>query len=297
MSALIAWPGNEALAGALARRLGGAMLEVQTRRFPDGETYVRFLGDCRGQSVAMVAALDRPDEKTPGLLFLAQALRDEGATRVGLVAPYLAYLRQDTRFRPGEAVSSKSYARLLSGAFDWLVTVDPHLHRYRSLSEVYSIPTTVVHAAPAIAAWVAANVKAPVLIGPDSESAQWVSDIARRTGAPWLVLDKTRHGDRDVQVSIPDPEKIQGRTPVLADDILSSGRTMIAAAKQLRSLGAADIVCIGVHPILGGDAQAAMQAAGISNVITCNSVAHPTNGIDLAASLAEAAAPHMLATG
>jgi len=287
MTALITWPGNEAFARGLATRLGSSMLPLVLRRFPDGEAYIRFEGDCRSQPVAIVASLDRPDEKTPGLLFLADALRDEGATSVGLIAPYLGYLRQDARFQPGEAVSSKTYARVLSGAFNWLVTVDPHLHRNRSLSEVYTIPARVVHAAPAIAAWVAANVKAPALIGPDSESAQWVSDIAARIAAPWLVLDKTRRGDRDVEVSIPDPTKLKGHTPVLVDDILSSGRTMIAAAKQFRALGAANVIGIGVHAILGGDALTALHAAGISKVVTCNTITHPTNGIDLTDLVAE----------
>ena len=71
---------------------------------------------------------------------------------MGLVTPYLAYLRQDRQFRPGEAVTSRTFARLLSGYADWLVTIDPHLHRYDTLSDIYNIPSRVIHAAPALAA-------------------------------------------------------------------------------------------------------------------------------------------------
>jgi ribose-phosphate pyrophosphokinase len=288
MTAIVAWPGNEDLADRLAAALGCNLLELETRRFPDGETYVRVRSGCRGMRVAVVASLDRPDEKTPGLLFLADALRAAGAAKVGLVAPYLAYLRQDVQFHPGEAVSSRTYARLLSSGFDWLVTVDPHLHRYGSLSEIYTIPTKVVHAAPAIAGWISKHVKAPALIGPDAESEQWITDIAGRCNAPWLVLEKKRLGDTNVKVSVPDPAQLRNRTPVLVDDILSSGRTMIAAGGQLRELGISGITCIGVHPILGGDALAAMKGAGIQQVVSCNTIRHATNEIDLSPLLKEA---------
>ncbi|MCC6572254.1 MAG: ribose-phosphate pyrophosphokinase [Planctomycetes bacterium] len=288
MTLLIAWPGSEAQTRGLAATTGSSIIELQTRRFPDGEIYLRLLSSCAGQSVAVVAALDRPDEKTPGLLALADALRAEGATRVGLVAPYLAYLRQDRQFNPGEAVTSRTYARLLSSTFDWLLTVDPHLHRYHSLSEIYSIPTRVVHAAPAIADWIGRIVNLPLLIGPDGESAQWVSDIAARINAPWTTLEKTRRGDRDVEVSIPHIDQSRGRTPVLADDIISSGRTMLAAVKRLREAGTPTPICVGVHAIFAGDAYDALLAAG-PRIVTCNTIAHPSNEIDLSSMMGAAA--------
>ena len=165
------------------------------------------------------------------LLFAAATARELGASRVGLVAPYLAYMRQDRRFKPGEAVTSRQVARLLSDAFDWLVTVDPHLHRYSSLADIYSIPTHVVHAAPLIAEWIKANVTNPLIIGPDSESEQWVAAVASDVGAPYSVLEKVRHGDRDVEIRLKDLEQWKGRTPVLVDDIISTGRTMIEAVR------------------------------------------------------------------
>lgn len=274
-----AWPGNEAICASLARALGAATFALETRHFPDGESYVRIAGDC-GDEVAIVCSLDHPDEKTVPLLVLADALRAEGATRVGLIAPYLAYLRQDRQFKPGEAVSSRTFAKIISAHLDWLVTVDPHLHRYKSLSEVYSIKTQVCHAAPAIAAWIKANIEKPLLIGPDSESAQWVGDIAARIGAPSITLEKTRKGDREVEVSVPHIEKWQSHTPVLADDIISTGKTMLAAVKRLRDEHAKKPICIGVHAIFAGPAYAELINIG-ARVVTCNAIAHPSNGIDL----------------
>ncbi len=136
------------------------------------------------------------------------------------------------------------------------------------------------HAAPAIAAWIKVNIEKPLLIGPDSESAQWVGDIAARIGAPSITLEKTRKGDREVEVSIPHLGKWQSHTPVLADDIISTGRTMLAAVKRLRDEHSIAPICIGVHAIFNGDAHESLIKAG-ARVITCNAITHASNAIDL----------------
>jgi ribose-phosphate pyrophosphokinase len=199
---IIPMPGNEATARALAQSLDAAVGQLELRTFPDGETYLRFDSDLSGRSLAIVCTLDRPNDKILPLLFAAAAARELGAVKVGLVAPYLAYMRQDRRFKPGEAVTSREIARLLSNAFDWLVTVDPHLHRYSSLGEIYRIPTRVVHAASLMAEWIKANVPKALIIGPDSESEQWVSIVAKDAGASHTVLEKVRREYRDVEISV-----------------------------------------------------------------------------------------------
>ena len=127
-------------AGGLADQICASLSidkgEIELRRFPDGESYVRLASDVAGRDVLMLCSLDLPDEKILPLLFAAAAAREQGAGRVGLIAPYLAYMRQDRSFRPGEAVTSSAFARILSTAFDWLATVDPHLHRHPSLETI-----------------------------------------------------------------------------------------------------------------------------------------------------------------
>lgn len=285
---LLALPGNDALAGALAHELAWPLGSLASRHFPDGETYMRIESECAERSVALVCTLDRPDEKVLPLLFAADALRDLGATRVGLVAPYLSYMRQDRRFQRGEAVTSRSFARILSNHFDWLATTDPHLHRLRALDEIYSIPTRVVHAAPALGAWVAENIERPLLIGPDSESAQWVADVATRAAAPSLVLEKRRHGDLDVEITVPDIERYRDRTAVIVDDIISSARTMAAAIEHIRAAGMSPPVCLGVHAIFASDAQQTLDAAGAGLVVTTDSIPHGSNRIPIAGLLAPA---------
>lgn len=284
---ILPMPGNEGFARDLADAGGGEIGTVETRRFPDGETYLRLLTPVAGRAVDLVATLAGPDPDFLRLAFAADAARAQGAVRVRLVAPYLAYMRQDKAFRPGEAVTSDSFARLISSLFDGLVTVDPHLHRRAALSELYSIPAAAVQAAPALADWITAEVPRPLLIGPDSESAQWVQAIAERISAPWTVMEKTRRGDYDVSVELPDLSGHAICTPVLIDDIASSGRTMIAAANLLAARRLARPVCAVVHPLFAGDAFARIQAVA-ARVVSCDSVPHPSNAIPLAPLVAAA---------
>jgi ribose-phosphate pyrophosphokinase len=286
---VIAMPGADGCAERIARNLGARRCALESRRFPDGETYLRVADDVAGCDMAVVAHLRDPDPQLPGLLFTADALRELGAARVGLVAPYLPYMRQDMRFRPGEAVTSRTFAGLISAAFQWLVTVDPHLHRYVSLDAIYRISSSVVPSAPAIAAWVRAHVAQPVVIGPDQESLQWVASVAALAGCPHLVFEKHRHGDRDVELVLPNMQALQGHTPVLVDDIISSAHTLANAVQRLLALGFAAPVCVGVHAVFAGDAAAVLQAAGAARVVSCNTLPHASNAIDLTDALAEAA--------
>lgn len=283
---VLAFPGHEALAQDLAQRLEAESGRFTLRRFPDGESYLRIETELAARSAILVAALDRPDDKLLPLLFGARTARELGAVRVGLVAPYLAYMRQDRRFQPGEAVTSVHFARLLSTCVDWLVTVDPHLHRRSGLGEIYSIPTRVVHAAPLVSAWIRQHVAAPLLVGPDTESEQWVTAVADAAGAPYVVLQKLRRGDRDVEISVPDVERWRARTPVLVDDIISTARTMIETVGHLKRAGLAPPVCIGVHAVFAGEAYEALRAAGAARIVTCNTITHPSNAIDLGELLA-----------
>jgi ribose-phosphate pyrophosphokinase len=285
---VLALPGNEALGAALARLTGAETGTLLVRQFPDGETLVQVGSDVQGAEVIVAATLHQPDRVMMPLYFLASTLRELGAARIVLVAPYLAYMRQDKPFHSGEGTTARHFARWLSSFLDGLITVDPHLHRIHELGEVYTIPTLVVPAAPVISAWLREHLPASVLIGPDAESLQWVSEVAMAAGCPFTVLEKTRRGDNDVSVTVPQIERWRQLTPVLMDDIISTGHTMAAAAEQLQKEGMPAPVCIGVHAVFAGAAAALLQETGVSRLLTCNTIAHPSNGIDLYPALADA---------
>lgn len=285
----IAMPGNEPLAERLSASTGGEIVALETRRFPDGETYLRLAGDVSRRQVAIVCTLDQPDGKFLPLAFAAATARELGASRVGLVAPYLAYMRQDRRFKDGEAVTATAFAGLLSRSVDWLVTVDPHLHRHASLDEIYGIPSRVVSAGTDLAEWIGRHVQQPLIVGPDAESEQWVSRIAAQARCPFVVLAKRRLGDRQVAIDLPDLSAVRGRKPVLVDDIVASAGTMIEAARLLAAANLPRPVCAAVHGLFAGDSFERLSMVA-ETVVTTNTVAHRSNAIDLSDRIAHAAA-------
>ncbi|HAT9777361.1 TPA: ribose-phosphate diphosphokinase [Legionella pneumophila subsp. pneumophila] len=255
--------------------------DVMLHRFPDTEWYVKINSEVKDRSLIVVDSLNQPDGKILPLQFFAKTAKELGAKKVGLITPYLPYLRQDKRFRQGEAITSRYFAELLSTSFDWLMTIDPHLHRYHSLDEVYSIPTFVLHATSNIARWIKAHVNKPVLIGPDMESEQWVADIAEKGDFPYVILEKTRRGDKEVVISVPTIPKLHSSTPVLVDDIISTARTMVETVKHLHDLGVKSVTCIGVHALFAEGAYSLLSQVEGTQIITCNTVSHRTNAIDV----------------
>lgn len=280
-------PAGERLGTRLREALKAPPAALWVHRFPDGEVRVRVDGDLAGRSVVLLAALDRPDAKLLPLLFSLATARDLGARRIGLVAPYLPYMRQDREFHRGEGMSARHFAEILSASVDWVLTVDPHLHRVHRLDQLFTVPVAVARSAPAIAEWIRGRVCRPLVIGPDQESEQWVAAVAKAAGAPWAVLRKHRRGDREVELELPDLGDPAGREPVLVDDIISTGMTMRQAVTLLCRAGYAAPRCVAVHAVFGGNAEAELVRAGAGEVVTSNTLAHSSNRIDVLPALVE----------
>lgn len=273
-------------AQALAQAAGLACHAVEVSRFPDGESLVRV--PASAPTAILYRSLDHPNAKLIELVLAAAALRDGGAQRVVLVAPYLGYMRQDIAFRPGEAVSQKVIGALLADHFDGLVTIDPHLHRIARLDEaVPRIPALALTAAPVLAKALAGEAERPVLIGPDSESRPWVEAVAAPGGLDVLVGEKQRHGPRSVEIAIAGIEAVRGRPVVLVDDVISSGGTMIAAAGLLRAAGATRISALATHCLASPDDLARLASAGIAPVRATCSVPGTAGSLPIAALLAD----------
>ncbi len=277
----------DTIANTMSKDLNAILSLVHVHHFPDHESCIRIVPDEVNDVCIVFSSLYDPDVKSVWLLFLSETLRDYGAERIILVAPYLAYMRQDKRFNEGEGVSAEYFARLISRYFDALITIDPHLHRIKSLNDVYSVPARSLHAASTVATWIKENISQALLIGPDSESEQWVSELAEKANAPFVILEKTRHGDRDVSVSVPDVDKWMNHQPVLFDDIISTGKTMIETVKHLKETGMKAPVCIAVHAIFADDAYQALLDAGVERIVTCNTIPHTSNTIDVSPLITE----------
>lgn len=271
----------------IQNQLGYDYEVVTPHTFPDQETSLTIKANLTGRTCIIFESLIQPNHKILPLLFLAETARDLGAKKIGLVAPYLAYMRQDIRFHAGESITARYFSKLLSPYMDWLITIDPHLHRIHDLQEIYTIPSSVAHATSNISAWIQNNIKNPLLIGPDKESEQWVSEIAHGSKAPYLLLEKTRHSDHDVNVAMPNIDAFQSHIPVLVDDIISTAKTMIETIKHLKNQKMKPPVCIGIHGIFANNAYEELLQAGASEIVTCNTIPHVTNQIDLSQNLIE----------
>ena len=266
----------------LAARLGLPLREIALHGFPDGEMRVT-VGPAASTTI-IYASLDRPNDKLLAILFAAEALRRTGARRLVLLAPYLCYMRQDTAFHEGEAISQKVVGRLLTGILDRVITVDAHLHRTPDIRAVFpGIEAENLSAMTAIAIALRQSGIDPatVVVGPDAESRPWVSNLAGQLGLAHTVAQKTRRGDRAVDIGFAEPELVAGRPVLLVDDIVSSGGTLIACARALKAAGATTIDVVITHALFAAEMAAAFADAGIRSVRSTSSVPHPSNAIPL----------------
>lgn len=259
---------------------------IARHRFPDGELKLRLPPQLPAR-VVLLRTLNDPNEKLVELLLVAQTARTLGATHITLVAPYLAYMRQDIAFQAGEVISQRVIGGFLASLFDAIITVDPHLHRISTLQEAVPLAqATVLSGAPLLANLIADQRDKPLLMGPDEESAQWVAQAADRHGFDHGVCHKIRRGDKEVQIALPDLA-VAGRAVVLLDDVASSGHTLAGAARLLLAAGAASVDVAVTHALFAGDALHILLQAGVGEVWSTDCIDHPSNAVSMANSIAE----------
>ena len=286
---LLACDDEAALAAKLATALGCGLQIIGRHGFPDGETRLRLPPACPPHTL-MLRGLQQPTGKLTELLLAAAGARELGAERLTLICPYLAYMRQDMAFTPGEVVSQRHLGRLLAAHFDAVITVDPHLHRVATMDEVVPGRRGVaLTAAPLLGAHVARAVPGALLLAPDEEAGNWVRAAALPLGLDHAVCHKMRHGDREVDVALPAID-VAGRAVVLLDDVASTGRTLAAAARGALAGGAASVDVAVTHALFVGDALAQVHAAGVRQVWSSDCVPHPTNAVSVVPLLAAAVA-------
>lgn len=283
--AVFAFPECADPAARLARALGVDCREVTLRSFPDGESLVSITQP--SETALLYRSLDSPNEKIFELLLAASALHGGGARHLVLVIPYLAYMRQDVAFQEGEAVSQRVLGQLLAGTCDALVTIDPHLHRIGSLSEIMpQIEAVAISAAPVLSEALTGDDN-PLLVGPDRESRPWLEAIAGPRQFEVLLGEKRRIGDRQVELHIPGVQRAAGRRVVLVDDVISSGTTLQAAARLLRQAGAQSIEALATHCLASEEDLRRLHEAGITSIRSTDSVESECGDIPVASILAQ----------
>jgi len=279
---IILGPASKQLGEKTAELLNVRAVTVAFKTFPDGESYIRLEGEVRNEEVVIVQTTSPPqDARLIQLLLIADAAKRNGAKRVTAVVPYLAYARQDKAFLRGEAVSIETIARMFKAVeVDSLISVN--VHQEKVLAK-FPFPAKNVSAIALLAEYFRqrGSVKAFAL-APDKGAMQIAEEARKVLGGECGYLEK--HRDRYTgHVSV---EKktfdVKGKTVIIFDDIISTGGTIVAAAKILKELGAEKVYAACVHPLLIGDAERRIFEAGVKEIVGTDSVPSHVSKVSLA---------------
>jgi ribose-phosphate pyrophosphokinase len=281
----------------LARESHIPFLKLDLKKFPDGERYIRVLGDVEGKTVNVVQSMyQQPDDYLFEYFLIVDNLKDLGASMVRGIIPYFAYARQDGRFNPGEAFSLKTVVNLIQAVgTDEVFTIDLHLHRIENISKVFKIPSTNLTVVPDLARYVKQNLKLrnPAVVGPDEEAEQWARVAAKELSADYDVLEKHRvsasedkkFGEVDIK---PRELTMKGRDVLIVDDIISTGGTIVKAMDILKKNGANKIYVATCHPVLVEGALMKIYEAGAEMVIGTDTIPSPISYVSAAPAVARA---------
>lgn len=284
---ILAFPDYLLQAQRLASALDVQLQQVYLHQFPDGESLLRLPTDLP-EHIIICRSLNQPNDKLIELLLCAKTARQLGVKRLTLVAPYLCYMRQDIANQPGEAVSQSIVGQMLAELFDDVITVDPHLHRISTLNQAIPIKNAIsLSATSEICQFLRQQFDYAVLLGPDSESEQWVSAIAEKTGFAYSVAEKVRQGDTQICMSLAKFD-FQNKPVVIIDDMASTGRTLAKATGLLLAAGAQQVFAVITHPLFCGDAEAHITQAGVQKIWSTDSISHASACIYLDKLLAQA---------
>ncbi|MEM2393669.1 MAG: ribose-phosphate diphosphokinase [Candidatus Bathyarchaeia archaeon] len=284
---VIIGPASRELGAKIAQLLNVGSVQAFHKIFPDGESYVRLEGNVEGEDVVVVQTTSPPqDVRLMQLAFMVDAAKRNKARRVVAVVPYLAYARQDKVFLEGEPVSIEVVARMLRAAgVDSLLTVNVHQAK---VLERFPFPAKSLSAIKMLAEYfVEKGLKGAFVLAPDKGAIHIAEEAAKVLGGDYGYLEKQR--DRYTgQVAVEKKTfNVEGGSVVIFDDIISTGGTIVAAAKVLRELGAGRIYASCVHPLLVGDAEKRIREAGVEEIVGTDSVPSHVSRVSLAPLICE----------
>jgi ribose-phosphate pyrophosphokinase len=285
---VISGPASKELAERISTLTGFANIPVNSKVFPDGESYVRLDGDVKGENVAIVQTTSPPmqDGRLFQLAFMADAAKRGGALKVTAIVPYLAYARQDKIFLSGENISIETIARMLKAAeIDELVTVNIHSE---SALKRFLFPAKTLSAVPLLAQYfVDKGFEGAFALSPD-KGALYIAEQAQKVlGGDCGHLNKQRDRYTGQTVQTGEGLNVKDQTVIIVDDIISTGGTIVGAAKILREQGAKHVFCACVHGLLIGDAQKRILDAGVEEIVGTDSVPDSIGKVSLAPLLSQ----------
>ena len=277
---IVSGSASQKLAANVAKELDDVFIRVETKKFPDGEKYLRVHGEVDDE-VTIIQSTGYPqDETLIELLFLIKNLKDLGAKKVKVVVPFMGYARQERRFNDGEAISAKIVAELieLAGA-DEFASINLHEDCVRKF---FNIPAYNLSAMPAIAEYLKEFTTDPIIIAPDKGALGFAEEISEILGCNCTYLKKVRLGPDKVETTIADIDE--------SDD--DSSKVQISSVKGKQAIIIDDIiaavsvnVCC-VHPTLVNDAVSKIYAAGATDLAGTDTLKSEVSSISLAKTIA-----------
>lgn len=264
----------------LAKEVGAVVADVEARRFPDGEAYVRVREDVAGEG-AVAVQRPSPDANLVELLLLQDALDRGEADPLHVAIPYLPYARQDRVFEPGEALSAAVVAEVVGRRADGVVAVDPH---EEAVLDRFPCPATAVSAVPELCDEVGDRA-VDVVLAPDEGARERAREAAEILGADHDHLVKERLSGDEVRVQPRDLD-VQGAAVLVLDDIVSTGGTMSEAVSTLRDQGAERVVAACTHGLFADGALDRLEQAGCDRVLATDSLPNPVADASVAPALA-----------
>ncbi len=268
---------SRSLAAKVAGLLNCDLLDVEFKRFPDGEAYTRVNGDIGGE-IAIIQST-QSDGDFVHMLQLIDAC--EGA-EITAVIPYSGYARQDKRFHEGEAISARAMAKAIDAKR--VFTVNVH---NKNVLRFFKCPASDLDATPLLGKHISHITKNPVFIAPDDGALGLAKTAAERYGLEYDYLEKTRINAERVEMK-PKKLSVKGRDAVLIDDMVSTGGTIVEATKLLRQQEAREVYVACVHAVLAGNALEKLQNAGVKAVIATDTIEKSVSIVSVAPLIAGA---------
>jgi ribose-phosphate pyrophosphokinase len=279
---IVLGPASKELGEKTAQLANVETIQVINKTFPDGESYVRLGSPVQNEHLAIFQTTSPPQEiRLMQLAFMADAAKRNGARRITAIVPYLAYARQDKMFLQGEGISIETLARMLNAAgVDELVTVN--IHAEKTLKRL-PFPAKNLSAIPLLAEYfVQKGYRKAFALAPD-KGAMYIAEQAQRVlggGAGHLEKHRDRHTGKTTQSA--EGLDVKGQAVIIFDDIISTGGTIVGAAKILREQGASKIFTACVHPLLANDAEQRILNSGVEEIVGTDSIPSSVSKVSLA---------------
>lgn len=269
--AIFSGSSNPELAKAICKFLKVPMGNANLGRFPEGEIKVQIKENVRGKDVFIVQSISTPpNDNLVELLIMLDAAKRASAARITAVIPYYGYARQDRKDRPRAPISAKLLANLfVTAGANRVLTMDLHAGQIQGFFDIpvdhlYSINVLVDY-------FVNKKIKDLAVVSTDVGGIKMARAYARLLEAPLAIVDKRRESDSETKVMniIGD---VKGKNVAIIDDIISTGGSLVEAAKGLREAGAKDIYAAIVHPVLAGPAIERLDNSVIKELIVTDSI-------------------------